>query len=26
MLHSLNHEELMYIIGHELGHIKSEHV
>lgn len=26
LLHSLNHEELMYIIGHELGHIKSEHV
>ena len=26
LLHALNHEELMYIIGHELGHIKSEHV
>ncbi|MBQ8147501.1 MAG: M48 family metalloprotease [Lachnospiraceae bacterium] len=24
-LRRLNHEELMFIIGHELGHIKSEH-
>ena len=22
----LNHEELMFVIGHELGHIKSEHI
>lgn len=26
ILHRLNHEELMFIVGHELGHIKSEHV
>lgn len=26
ILQRLTHEELMFIIGHELGHIKSEHV
>lgn len=26
ILHRLTHEELMFVIGHELGHIKSEHV
>lgn len=24
-IHRLNHEELMFVIGHEVGHIKSEH-
>ena len=26
ILHRLTHEELMFIIGHEVGHIKSEHL
>lgn len=26
ILHRLSHEELMFLIGHEIGHIKSEHV
>lgn len=26
ILHRLTHEELMFIIGHEIGHIKSEHL
>lgn len=26
ILQRMNHEELMFVIGHELGHIKSEHV
>lgn len=26
ILHRLTHEELMFLIGHEIGHIKSDHV